>query len=80
MIIGVDLQRDFTELQRLGISHLSEDFITTDLVKRYLDCGFQIAESGTFAAGKWPNICTSWAQRLSTNDKRSLVYFIATRS
>ena len=78
VIIGVDPERDASELQRLGISYLSEDFITTNLAKRYQDCGFQITESGSFPAGQWPNICTSWAHRLSTNDKRSLVYFTAT--
>ncbi len=80
VIIGVDQERDASELQRLGISNLSEAFIATTLAKRYQDCGFQITETGTFTAGKWPDICTSWAQRLRTNDKRSLVYFTATRN
>jgi len=78
VIIGVDQERDASELKRLEIDHLSEDFITTTLAQRYQDCGFQIIEFGTFPAGNWPNICTSWAQRLRNNDKRSIVYFIAT--
>lgn len=79
VIIGVDQERDVTELQRLEIDHLSEDLIARTLAQRYQDCGFRIAELGTFPAGKWPNICTSWAQRLRSNDKRSIIYFIATR-
>ncbi len=80
VIIGVDQERDVTELQRLDIEHLSENFIATTLAKRYQDCGFEITEVDSFAAGNWPNICTSWAQRLSINDKRSLVYFTASRT
>lgn len=78
VIIGVDQERDATELQRLGISDLSESFIATTLRQRYQEYGFEIDEFGSFAAGKWPDICTSWAQRLRTNDKRSLIWFTAT--
>ena len=33
--------------------------------------------SPAFASGNWLEICTSWAQRLRINDRRSLVYLIA---
>jgi len=77
VIIGVDQERDCSELKRLGVSDLTVNFIESDLAGRYQECGFQIMETGSFAAGNWPNICTSWAQRLRTNDKRSIVYLVA---
>jgi len=77
VIIGVDHKRDATELRRLGISDLSKEFIATALTARYQDCGFEILEIGSYAADNWPDICTSWAHRLRTNEKRSIVYFIA---
>lgn len=79
VLIGVDEQRDATELQRLGIDSLSADLIDAKLAQRYEASGFRIIETGTFSAGNWPNICTSWAQRLKTNDNRNLVYIIAAR-
>jgi 16S rRNA (adenine(1408)-N(1))-methyltransferase len=78
VLIGVDEQRDATELRRLGIDSLSADLIDAKLAQRYKASGFRIIETGTFSAGNWPNICTSWAQRLKTNDNRNLVYIIAT--
>jgi 16S rRNA (adenine(1408)-N(1))-methyltransferase len=77
VIIGVDKERDATELKRLEIDSLNEDFIQSSLIERYENCGLRITEFGNFASGKWPEICTTWAQRLRTNDKRSLVYLIA---
>lgn len=77
VIIGVDQERDCSELKRLGVSDLTVHFIENDLAGRYQECGFQIVEAGSFAAGNWPDICTSWAGRLRTNDKRSIVYFVA---
>lgn len=79
VLIGVDEQRDATELQRLGIDSLSADLIDAKLAQRYEASGFRIIETGTFSADNWPNICTSWAQRLKTNDNRNLVYIIAAR-
>ncbi|MBX9950482.1 MAG: methyltransferase domain-containing protein [Candidatus Obscuribacterales bacterium] len=79
VIIGVDQDRDATELQRLGINDLSEEFIATALKIKYEECGFEILEIGSFAAGDWPDICTSWAQRLRTNENRTIVYFLAKR-
>lgn len=77
VIIGVDQKRDATELQRLGISDLSEGFIDATLAQRYEASGFRIIEKGSYSAGNWPEICTSWAQRLKTNDNRTLIYIIA---
>ena len=80
VIIGVDQKRDATELQRLGISDLSPEYIATALTAPYQDCGFEIIEIGSYTAGNWPDICTSWAQRLRTNENRSIAYFIAKRT
>ncbi len=77
MIIGVDKERDQSELHRLDIKSLSEDFIQSVLLDRYQKGGFHIKEFGEFEPGNWPDICTSWAQRLRINDKRSLLYLIA---
>lgn len=79
VLIGVDEKRDATELQRLGIDSLSADLLDAKLAERYEASGFRIVETGTFSAGCWPDICTSWAQRLKTNDNRTLTYIIATR-
>lgn len=77
IIIGVDKQRDAGELARLDIAHISREFVETALITGYEKCGFRITEYGEYEAGDWPDICTTWAQRLRTNDKRTLIYLIA---
>lgn len=78
IIIGVDKERDAGELARLHIAHISREFVETSLLSRYDNCGLDITEYGEFNAGNWPDICTTWAQRLRTNDQRTLIYLIAT--
>lgn len=78
VIIGVDKQRDAGELARLEIAHISREFVEETLISIYDNCGFHITEYGEFEAGNWPDLCTTWAQRLRTNDKRTLIYLIAT--
>jgi len=80
VIIGVDKLRDASELARLGIDPLSKQFVEAYLISRYAECGFNIIEFGEFEPGNWPDICSSWANRLRTNDKRTMLYIIAESS
>ena len=78
VVIGLDPQRDQSEIERLGISPLTLEFIDNVLVPNYAAAGFQIVERGIIAADEWPRLNTSWAKRLQGNERRSITYLIAT--
>lgn len=77
VVIGFDRQRDRRELERLGLEHFTLDYVRQKLSSRYASCGLPLRESGVLAKGEWTRLHTSWARRLSSNDAREVVYFIA---
>lgn len=77
IVIGLDPARDQTEIERLGLTPLSIEFIEKQLAPNYRAAGFQIIERGILAASEWPELSTSWAKRLHGNDQRNIAYIIA---
>ena len=78
VVIGLDSERDQAEIERLGLSPVTLEFIDNVLGPNYAAAGFQIVERGTIGAAEWPRINTSWARRLQGNERRSIIYVIAT--
>ena len=78
VVIGLDPERDQSEIERLGLSPLTLEFVDNVLVSNYAAAGFQIVERGIIAAAEWPRLTTSWARRLQGNERRSITYVIAT--
>jgi 16S rRNA (adenine(1408)-N(1))-methyltransferase len=77
VVIGLDTERDRTEIDRLGIQPITSDFVNNVLRAHYRNAGFEICERGTILPAEWPKLQTSWAKRLKGNANRSLAYFIA---
>ena len=77
VVIGFDPKRDRRELERLEIGDFSLDYVRNTLASRYSNRGLKLKESGVLAKGEWTRLHTSWARRLSPNDAREVVYFIA---
>jgi len=77
VVIGIDPERDRSELERLGLEQLSLEFIDNVLAANYTAAGFQIIERGILAASEWPHLETSWAKRLQGNEHRPITYLIA---
>jgi 16S rRNA (adenine(1408)-N(1))-methyltransferase len=77
VVIGLDTERDRTEIERLGIQSITDDYVDKVLGAHYRNAGFEIFEGGTILPSDWPELQTSWAKRLKGNANRSLVYFIA---
>ena len=77
VVTGLDPERDQSEIERLGLTPLSLDFIDTVLTKNYAAAGFKITERGILAASEWPDFETSWAKRLQGNERRPITYLIA---
>ena len=78
VVTGLDPERDQSEIERLGLTPLTLEFIDTVLVKKYAAAGLQITERGILAASEWPELNTSWARRLQGNEHRPITYLIAT--
>ncbi len=68
VVIGIDPERDKTEIERLGIK---PDFIDDVLVENYRAAGFEIVETGLRTSSQ--TLDTSWAKRL----QRRVTFIIA---
>jgi 16S rRNA (adenine(1408)-N(1))-methyltransferase len=77
IIIGLDPQRDKSEIESLSLEPVTPEFLETTLIPRYEAAGFEVLEKGILAAAEWPKLKTSWAKRLQGNAGRALVYIIA---
>jgi 16S rRNA (adenine(1408)-N(1))-methyltransferase len=77
IIIGLDPERDRTEIARLGLPALSHEYLETILPDRYRAAGFDVLETGVLSQGDWSHLETSWARKLFGNTERKVVYLIA---
>jgi 16S rRNA (adenine(1408)-N(1))-methyltransferase len=77
VVIGLDPERDQSEIDRLGLTPLSFEFIDKQLVPNYAAAGFEILERGILSASEWPEFNTSWAKRLQGNERRPITYLVA---
>lgn len=80
VVIGLDPERDRSEIERLGLQSISLEYIDSTLAAHYRKAGFEILERGMLSPSEWPKIQTSWAKRLKGNVGRSLIYIIARAS
>jgi 16S rRNA (adenine(1408)-N(1))-methyltransferase len=77
IVIGLDPERDRTELERLGLPILSDAYMDSVLLPRYTEAGFEVFEKGRLSQSEWPRLQSSWARRLQGNTGRSVIYIIA---
>jgi 16S rRNA (adenine(1408)-N(1))-methyltransferase len=76
IIIGIDEERDKTEIERLALPRLSAGYLQKTLIPKYEAAGFQLLESGALDPADWSRLETSWARRLQSNDNRRCVYLV----
>jgi 16S rRNA (adenine(1408)-N(1))-methyltransferase len=77
VVIGIDPVRDKSEIERLGLPQLTDNYVAGQLLGRYRSAAFEIFEHGIMSAAQWSCLETSWARRLQHNEHRSVVYLIA---
>lgn len=77
VIIGLDPDKDQTEIARLGLPEISDQYLVRDLIPKYQAAGFDILEHGVLPAAQWREIKSSWARRLSSSRARVLIYLVA---
>lgn len=76
IIIGIDAERDKTEVERLAIPRLSPEYLQKTLIPKYEAAGFEMLQSGVLNPAEWSRLETSWARRLQSNDNRRCVYLV----
>jgi 16S rRNA (adenine(1408)-N(1))-methyltransferase len=76
IVIGIDPVRDKTEIARLGLPSLTEDYLTGELIPKYLAVGFELVDFGTMDAGEWSKFETSWARKLQGGEGRRVIYLL----
>ena len=77
VILGLDPERDRTEVERLGLEPLSVAYIDSTLLPRYRDAGFEVMERGVLPEEDWLRLQTSWAKRLRGGAGRSVFFIVA---
>jgi 16S rRNA (adenine(1408)-N(1))-methyltransferase len=76
IIIGIDAERDKSEIERLALPEISSDYLENVLIPRYEAAGFAALESGTLNASEWSKLETSWARKLQGGSNRKVTYLI----
>ena len=77
IITGLDPTRDHSEIERLGLPVLSDDYFTTMLVPKYRAAGFCGIKRRMLPSSAWTNLASSWAKRLQNNAERELFCLMA---
>jgi 16S rRNA (adenine(1408)-N(1))-methyltransferase len=76
IVIGVDQERDKSEIERLELPQLSADYLENILIPKYEAAGFEILEKGILSASEWSRFETSWARKLQGSSDRKVIYLI----
>ncbi|MCA1626210.1 MAG: hypothetical protein LC778_20940 [Acidobacteria bacterium] len=77
VVIGLDMERDRAEMERLGLETFSAAHMDSVLIPRYEDAGFKVLETDALPSSEWSRLQTSWAKRLQGNANRTLFYIVA---
>lgn len=73
VIIGLDFERDRSEISRLGLPELNASYINNVLVNVYRNAGFDLVETENIAASNRAEFQTSWARRLRMSSNRAFI-------
>lgn len=76
IVIGVDSERDATELSRLDVPILSDGYFRNTLASRYNAAGFETVDIRQLSRDEWSKIETSWARKLSSGSTRLVTMLV----
>lgn len=77
IVIGIDPERDKTEIERQQLPELSTAYLNDALIPKYESGGFEVLDHGSLSRSEWAKLETSWARKLQGNAEREVVYLIA---
>lgn len=76
IVIGIDPERDRTEIERLGIPTLTPVILHSYLVPKYIAAGFEFIEMLCLGADEWSKLETSWARKLQGGSGRMVTLLV----
>ncbi|MGI8409230.1 MAG: methyltransferase domain-containing protein [Pyrinomonadaceae bacterium] len=76
IVIGMDEERDRSEIERLGLPQLSPEHLKNVLIPKYNAVGFTVLDSGVLDSSDWPDLDTSWAKKLKGGQNRHITFLI----
>jgi len=76
IVIGIDEERDKSEIERLELPQLSSDYLENVLIPKYQAAGFEIIDKGILLPADWSKLETSWARKLQGGSNRQVIYLI----
>ena len=76
IIVGIDEERDKSEIERLELPRLSSEYLENVLIPKYEANGFEILEGGFLTRSEWSKLETSWARKLQGGQNRQVTYLI----
>jgi 16S rRNA (adenine(1408)-N(1))-methyltransferase len=76
IVIGIDPERDRSEIERLGIPDLTPVVLHSFLIPRYVAAGFEVVETRQLGAGEWSSLETSWARKLQGGSGRAVTLLV----
>jgi 16S rRNA (adenine(1408)-N(1))-methyltransferase len=74
IVIGIDEERDRSEIERLELPKLSSDYLENVLIPKYKTAGFKILENRILSSSDWSKLETSWARKLQGGGNRQVTY------
>lgn len=76
IVIGIDPDRDRSEIDRLDIPQLTPIFLHSYLFPKFAAAGFRVIDHGTLNHDQWSRMETSWARKLQGNSDRQVTYLV----
>ena len=69
VLIGLDAERDRSEIERLALPPLSIHYVNAFLVTKYRNAAFEIVETENLPPSSLRELHTSWARRLQGSNR-----------
>lgn len=76
IVIGIDEERDRSEVERLALPDLSPEYLERVLIPKYEAANFKVLESGILNPSEWSRLETSWARKLQSGSNRKVTYLV----
>jgi 16S rRNA (adenine(1408)-N(1))-methyltransferase len=76
IVIGIDAERDRSEVERLALPNLSPEYLKKVLIPKYETANFKVLESGILNSSEWSRLETSWARKLQNGSNRKVTYIV----
>ena len=76
VVIGIDPERDRTEIERLDIPELTPVVLHSYLIPKYIGAGFEFVETRQLNADEWAQLETSWARKLQGGSGRTVTLLV----